>query len=82
MRWWIKKLYSNRIQYGVGRLIEDMRYGAIDGTIINFTRMTTMEFEHLTSLIEPHVKKMNTQFREAISIIISVIHIWTVWFAA
>lgn len=28
--------------------------------------MTTMEFEHLTSLIKSHVKKMNTQFQEAI----------------
>lgn len=57
------------MQYGVGRLIEDKKYEAFDNTIKNFTRMTTMEFEHLTSLVEPHVKKMNTQFREAISVI-------------
>lgn len=55
------------MQYGV-KLMEDMRYEAIEDTIKNFTRMTTIEFEHLKSLIEPQVKKMNTQFREVISV--------------
>lgn len=68
VRWWMKKLYFNRMQYGGLRLMEDMKYEAVEDTIKNFTRMTTIEFEHLKSLIEPHVRKMNTQFREAISV--------------
>ena len=55
------------MQCGV-KLLEDMRYEAVEDTIKNFTRMTTIEFEHLKSLIEPQVKKMDTQFREAISV--------------
>lgn len=42
----MKKFYSNRMQYGV-KLIEDMIYEAVEDTIRNFTRMTTIEFEHL-----------------------------------
>ncbi|KAL4125802.1 hypothetical protein QTP88_010042 [Uroleucon formosanum] len=48
--------------------MEDMRHEAIEDTIKNFTRMTTIEFEHLKSLIEAQVKKIDTQFREAISV--------------
>lgn len=42
-------MYFNRIQYGGVRLLEDMRYEAIDETIKKFTRMSTIEFEHLNS---------------------------------
>jgi len=66
-RWWMNKLYLNRMQYGV-KLMEDMRHEAIEHTIKNFTRLTTIKFEHLKSLIEAQVKKMDTQFREAISV--------------
>lgn len=66
-RWWMKKLYLNRLQYGV-RLLEDMRYEAVVDTIKNFTRVSPTEFESLKLLIEPRVMKMNTQFREAISV--------------
>lgn len=66
-RWWMKKLYLNRLQYGV-RLLEDMRYEAVVDTIKNFTRESPTEFESLKLLIEPRVMKMNTQFREAISV--------------
>jgi len=63
----MKKLNLNRKQYGVN-LMEDMRHEAIEDTIKHFTRLTTIEFEHLKSLIEAQVKKMDTQFREAISV--------------
>jgi endonuclease III-like uncharacterized protein len=45
-QWWMKKLYVNRIQCGV-KLLEDMRYEAVEDTIKNFTRMTTIETEAL-----------------------------------
>lgn len=64
----MKKMYINRMQYGISRLMDDMRYEAIDDTIKNFTRMSTRDFEQLKILIEPNVKKMDTNFRDAIPV--------------
>lgn len=50
------------------KLLEDIRYEAVEDTIKKFTRVSTTEFELIKSLIEPSVMKMNTQFREAISV--------------
>lgn len=67
VRWWIKELYRKRMQYGV-TLIRDMQFEVIEDTIKNFTRMSTEDFCYLRNLIEPKVKKMDTQFREAITV--------------
>lgn len=56
VRWWMKEIYRNRIQYGV-QLMEEMRFEAVDETIKNFTRLSTEDYELLKSLIEPTVKK-------------------------
>lgn len=61
-------MYSNRMQYGISRLMDDMRHEAIDDTIKNFTRMSTRHFAQLKILIEPYVKKMDTNFRDAIPV--------------
>lgn len=53
------KLYFNRRQYDV-RLMEDLRYAAVDLTVRNFIKMIVIEVEHLKQLIEPNVKKINT----------------------
>lgn len=37
-------------------------------TIRNFIRMTTQDFEHLMSLLDAKVKKINTNMREAITV--------------
>lgn len=55
------------MQYGV-TLIRDMQFEVIEDTIKNFTRMSTEDFCYLRNLIEPKVKKMDTQFREAITV--------------
>lgn len=67
VRWWMKELYRKRMQYGV-KLMIDMQHEAVEDTIKNFTRMSTEDFNHLKNLIEPKVKKMDTQFREAITV--------------
>jgi hypothetical protein len=45
-----------------------MTFELVEDTVKNFTRMSSSDFEHITSLIELRVKKMDTQFREAITV--------------
>lgn len=66
-RFWLKELYRNRLQYG-NRLLRDMTFESIEDTIKNFTRMTRNDFDLLCSLIEPRVKKVDTVFREALTV--------------
>ena len=66
-RFWLKELYRNRLQYG-NRLLRDMTFESIEDTINNFTRMTRNDFDLLCSLIEPRVKKVDTVFREALTV--------------
>jgi hypothetical protein len=67
VRWWVKELYRQRMQCG-NRLMRDMAFGLVEDTVKNVARMSLSDFEHITSLIEPRVKKMDTQFREAITV--------------
>ena len=67
VRWWMKELYRRRMQCG-NRLMRDMTFEVVEDTVKNFTRMSLSDFEHITSFIEPRVKKMDTQFREAITV--------------
>lgn len=50
-RWWVKKIYQNRSEYG-NRLLEDARFEIDDP---NFVRMSKQDFNHLIHLIEPKV---------------------------
>lgn len=43
--------------------MRDMTFEVVEDTVKNFTRMSLSDFEHITSFIEPSVKKMDTQFR-------------------
>ncbi|KDR07180.1 hypothetical protein L798_03447 [Zootermopsis nevadensis] len=63
----MKELYRQRMQYG-NRLMRDMTFELVEDTVKNFTRMSLSDFEHITSLIEPKVKKIYTRFREAITV--------------
>jgi hypothetical protein len=62
VRWWMKELYRRRMQCG-NRLMRDMTFEVVEDTVKNVTRMSLSDFEHITSFIEPSVKKMDTQFR-------------------
>ncbi|CAH2001493.1 unnamed protein product [Acanthoscelides obtectus] len=67
VRWFMKELYRNRLQYGV-RLMRHMQFEAVDDTTKNFTRISTEDLNQLRYFIEPRVNKMDTQFREAITV--------------
>ncbi|XP_050676764.1 uncharacterized protein LOC126973480 [Leptidea sinapis] len=59
-RFWIRKMYERRHQYG-NRLLGDLVY---DQTVHNFTQ----EFENLCSLLSDKIKKCDTKYREAITV--------------
>lgn len=63
-RFWIRKIYERRHQYG-NRLLGDLVY---DQTVHNFTRMSVQEFENLCSLLSDKIKKCDTKYREAITV--------------
>lgn len=63
-RWWVKKVYRNRLEYG-NRLLEDLRF---EEDVTNFLRMSKQDFVYLVSLIEPAVKKRDTYMRSAITV--------------
>lgn len=66
-RWWSRKIFRTRSQYG-NNLLRDMIVEPCEDTIRNFTRMTTQDFEHLMSLVDFKVRKMDTNMREAITV--------------
>lgn len=66
-RWWMKKLFKNRLQYG-NRLLQDMANEAVEDTVKNFTRMTLVDFEYLVALISHKVEKIDTHMRQAITV--------------
>lgn len=63
-RFWVKKLYERRNQYG-NTLLKDLTY---DKTVHNFTRMSLQEFENLCSLLSGKINKCDTNYREAITL--------------
>lgn len=64
-RWWMKKMYRERLQCG-NRLMQDMHFEE-SGSIENFVRMSLQDFENILKKVEPKIKKMNTNYREAIT---------------
>lgn len=62
-RFWVKKLYQNRSEYG-NRLYADLIF---DGEEHNFTRMPESEFEILYSLVNAKISRSDTNFRKAIT---------------
>ncbi|GBP71321.1 hypothetical protein EVAR_57705_1 [Eumeta japonica] len=63
-RWWVKKLYQERLEYG-NRLLHDIGF---EEDVTNFVRMSTVDFEHLLQSIETKVKKNDTYMRPAITV--------------
>ncbi|CAH1973662.1 unnamed protein product [Acanthoscelides obtectus] len=66
-RWWSRQIFHRRSQYG-NRLLRDMTAEPCEDIIRNFTRMTTQDFEHVMSLVEPKIRRMDTNMREAITV--------------
>lgn len=62
-RWWAREIFLQRFQYG-NRLMREMQVELVDDIIMNFTRMTTEDFERLVSLISPKVERVNANTEE------------------
>lgn len=65
-RWWARELFRRRRQYG-NQLLRDMGQEPINDTIRNFTRMSLEDFEYLLSQVDPIIRKMDTNVREAVT---------------
>lgn len=65
-RHWVTPMLKNRSVYSGTNLISDMLIGNI-GQFENFCRMSSDDFEILLNLIEPVIRKKDTNYRESIS---------------
>jgi hypothetical protein len=65
-RHWVTPVLKSRDLYGGNQLLNDLSIGNT-GQFKNFCRMSSEDFEHLLNLIEPAIRKKDTNYREAIS---------------
>ncbi|XP_022182210.1 uncharacterized protein LOC111042026 [Myzus persicae] len=67
-RWWQTNIFKSRNIYCGSTLINDLRSQEISGQFNNFIRMSSIDFEHLITLIGPKISRMDTTFRKAIPV--------------
>lgn len=65
-RHWVAPLLKSRDVHGGNQLLNDLIIGSTDQFGI-FCRMSSDGFEHLLTLIEPAIRKQDTNYRDAIS---------------
>lgn len=65
-RCWVSLMLRSRSVYSGTQLLNEMSIGNI-GQFENFCRMTSEDFEFLLNLIEPIIRKRDTNYREAIT---------------
>lgn len=65
-RHWVTPLLKSRAVYSGTHLLSDIFIGNI-GQFENFCRMSSEDFEILLNLIEPVIRKRDTNYRDAIS---------------
>jgi hypothetical protein len=58
---WVRKFLEDRSGYNALSSLQ-----MSDGSFLNFTRMTTTDFEHLLQLVGGRIAKKDTQFRESV----------------
>lgn len=64
-RWWMRSLYRNKNLYSGSMLLYDLKNEEGDH-FKNCRRMTPETFNNLLNIIEPKIKKEDTQFRLSI----------------
>jgi len=67
-RWWQTNIFKSRNIYSGSTLINDLRSQEISGQFNNFIRMSSIDFEHLITLMGPKISRMDTTFRKAIPV--------------
>lgn len=65
-RHWVTPMLKSRAVYCGTHLLNDMFIGNT-GQFQNFCRMSPVDFEFLLNLIEPIIRKQDTNYRESIS---------------
>jgi hypothetical protein len=63
---WVTPVLKSRDLYGGNQLLNDLLIGST-GQFGNFCHMSSEDFEHLLTLIEPAIRKQDTNYRIAIS---------------
>lgn len=64
-RHWVTPVLKNREYSGGSSLLLELRIGNV-GQFENFVRMSPEDFAHLLALIEPMIRKKDTNYRSAI----------------
>lgn len=73
-RYWVRSLLSKRVNDGAIQLMNDIQndyiglHGELCSSFHNFLRMFSSDFEELITLIGGKVAKLNTNFRDSISV--------------
>jgi hypothetical protein len=63
---WVTPVLKSRDLYGGSQLLSELLVGSTD-QFENVCRMSSEDFEHLLTLIEPAIRKQDTNYRKAIS---------------
>ena len=66
-RFWVRKIFQERKKYGLYHILTDELRLFDKEYFFRFVRMTPQRFEHLLSLVGPHLQRTTTKMREPIS---------------
>ena len=66
-RFWVRKIFQEREIYGLYHILTDELRLFDKEYFFRFVRMTPQRFEHLLSLVGPHLQQTTTKMREPIS---------------
>ncbi|CAI6372747.1 unnamed protein product [Macrosiphum euphorbiae] len=67
-RWWITKLYQNKLHNNGSSLLSTLKFDESTGQFKNFLRMSSQDFETLINMVGPKIQKSDTRFRKAIPV--------------
>ena len=65
-RFWVRKIFQERKKYGLYHILTDELRLFDKEFFFCFVRMTPQRFEHLLSLVGPHLQQTTTKMREPI----------------
>ena len=66
-RFWVRKIFQERKKYGLYHILTDELRLFDKEYFFRFVRMTPQRFEHLLSLVGPHLQQTTSKMREPIS---------------
>ena len=66
-RFWVRKIFQERKKYGLYHILTDELRLFDKEYFFHFVQMTPQRFEHLLSLVGPHLQRTTTKMREPVS---------------